>query len=750
MKNLIFAFLMLIYLSSYGQIWESVIPNSINFQNSIGSQLGGWHDQGSLTLFKDQLYISGSFDEGHEKGTLIFDGRYTSIFQNSPNPISNYSGQTVHLTSTDSLILLSNLSRETEKISLSALENAATLAFDSEGWQLRFTNRQIKGEYYYRVQNTLQIQGTTYTLARKDTLINNEEVAIWDILAISPTDTNILPIKALVNSPFGMFNIGDELYINQLNRPELPNYQYVNGISLPRLSKWDGEKWLQCGLTEVSNTAQSVISHDGNLIAAGLPYDNSGLSSVQQLVNNHWVNIGNNAFDEGVNSIYSYRNILFALVGGSKLYRYNDISWSKVNDQILYDQNENPGGGKQIIGFKDDLFVAGNFTRIDSIPISGLARIPILISGNIAPVALADEVTINDGEEIEIIALLNDSDENPDYLRLNILSYPTLGQIEITPQETFYYSAQPFKTGDDFFEYSVCDRSGGCDTARIQINILEKNALPIANDEHFLNNEKGHFEFNPLQNDSDPENEGLRFQFVTYPINGQLILLENFDMEYHPDITQPYQTDEFYYSVCDSFNDCDTARATFNTRLKYLPPIANKDSYAPFDQNPYVYNLSENDEIREFYPQSFTIETEPAHGKLIAFPTDSFIVVYSPEDPTANYDYFTYKVCDSVGNCSMAKVEFTLIPEKTTGVLEVKRDFKIYPNPARGFAKISNSNAEFDEILITNRIGGLAYRLVDEGKADWEIHPNLRAGVYFITILNNGNVLCREKLVWMN
>lgn len=751
MKNLITFILIVFGLSAYSQNWESVIPNSVQFENSIGSQLGGWHDQGSLTIFKDQLYVSGNFENENETGTLIFDGRYTSILPTSTNPISNYAGQTVHLTSTDSLLLSSNLSPSQERLSESALENTATLAFDSKQWYVRFTNRKVNGQYYYRVQNTLQIEETTFTLARKDTLLNNEEVAIWDILALSPTDTQILPVKALVNSPFGLFNIDGQLFINQLQRPDLPNYQYVNGKSLPRLAKWEDGNWEQVGLTEVSNTAQSVINHDGVLVAAGDPYDNSGLSSVQQLANNNWVNIGSAAFAEGVTSIVSYRDVLFALIGGSEIYRYNGLSWTKVNDQKLLDYNGNPGGGKQIIGYKDDLYVAGNFASIDSLPIAGLAKLPIILTRNKAPRANGESVEINDGEDIEIHALLNDTDDNEDYLRINVLTQPTLGSATITSEEAIFYSAFPFKTGDDIIEYEVCDRSGGCDTTEVRITIHEKNAAPIATDEHFLKDDKGYFKFNPIQNDYDPENEGLRLSIISDPQFGDVEDFGNFNMVYFPNITKPYQADKITYAVCDSFNACDTAEATFTTRLKYLEPVANNDYYSPADQKPNAYNLSVNDQIREYYPLTYSIESKPIHGNLLEFHSDSFIVVYSPGDPAATYDYFTYMVCDSVGNCSSAMVEFQLIPEKTTGLnINSWTDVSVYPNPANSVTKIHSPDIKFDQILITDQIGRFVFRLDDEGQNEKEIHPNLPPGIYHLMIMSNGKVIGREKLIWID
>lgn len=88
-----------------------------------------------------------------------------------------------------------------------------------------------------------------------------------------------------------------------------------------------------------------------------------------------------------------------------------------------------------------------------------------------APVAVDDAVTTDPGTPVTIEVRTNDDDVDGDTLSVTEHTQAANGTVSCTATECTYTPDAGF-TGEDAFEYTVCDASGRCDTATVTISVL--------------------------------------------------------------------------------------------------------------------------------------------------------------------------------------------------------------------------------------------------------------------------------------
>ena len=104
-----------------------------------------------------------------------------------------------------------------------------------------------------------------------------------------------------------------------------------------------------------------------------------------------------------------------------------------------------------------------------------------------APAASDDTAVAMVGEDpVFVDVLANDSDPNEDIDAdsLMIVGLPTLGEVIVSgtaPSRGVLYS--PVLGGDDSFVYQVCDAEGLCDTATVEVTVLEQSDCTIVGSE---------------------------------------------------------------------------------------------------------------------------------------------------------------------------------------------------------------------------------------------------------------------------
>jgi PKD repeat protein len=89
---------------------------------------------------------------------------------------------------------------------------------------------------------------------------------------------------------------------------------------------------------------------------------------------------------------------------------------------------------------------------------------------NNSPVANNDNVSTTEGVAIEIAVLNNDTDADQDRLTITLFTQPEHGVV--TRQDTILtYTPNPGFSGSDDFAYTISDRHGGTDNAKVTITV---------------------------------------------------------------------------------------------------------------------------------------------------------------------------------------------------------------------------------------------------------------------------------------
>ncbi|WP_445385508.1 Ig-like domain-containing protein [Robiginitalea sp. IMCC44478] len=145
-----------------------------------------------------------------------------------------------------------------------------------------------------------------------------------------------------------------------------------------------------------------------------------------------------------------------------------------------------------------------------------------------------------------------------------------------------------------------------------------------------------------------------------------------------PDYNGP---DSFDYTVCNTSGDCSTATVTVDV----IPIVdAFDDAVATPEDTPVVVPWSAND--NDIPVDGSLTTTLPANGSLTvndngtpSDPSDD-VVTYTPNSGFTGADSFTYTLCDSLGNCSIATVSILVnsvgidIDQDNDGIVDAFED----------------------------------------------------------------------------
>jgi hypothetical protein len=162
---------------------------------------------------------------------------------------------------------------------------------------------------------------------------------------------------------------------------------------------------------------------------------------------------------------------------------------------------------------------------------------------NGAPVAVADTFTIDEDFQLDVASpglAANDVDADRDGLRVEVVSYPARGELDLRPDGAFSYLPAPDSDADEAFTYRVTDGIAWSAPTRVDIDVRAVNDPPIVEDDSFET-----FYEQPLDvpspgvlaNDYDP----VEFDAVsasgpiTGPAHGTVVLRSDGSFTYTPD-----------------------------------------------------------------------------------------------------------------------------------------------------------------------------------------------------------------------
>ncbi len=192
------------------------------------------------------------------------------------------------------------------------------------------------------------------------------------------------------------------------------------------------------------------------------------------------------------------------------------------------------------------------YSVADEEGLTGEANVSLTINPvNDRPIAMDDEGETSDSPIIIINVAANDIDVDNNLNLASIIildaqqpKYGTAvintsnGEITYTPDTDFY--------GNDSFQYQICDTDGECSTATVRLTVTTGNAAPIANPDFKIVGEDGQLSINPLENDSDPNNN-LNKEYLEIIVAPQ-----------HGDYTLNVASTTINYKPFENYNGKDT------------------------------------------------------------------------------------------------------------------------------------------------------------------------------------------------
>ena len=253
------------------------------------------------------------------------------------------------------------------------------------------------------------------------------------------------------------------------------------------------------------------------------------------------------------------------------------------------------------------------------------------------------------------------NDENPDgpagtEVFTVVGGGPSNGTLAFNPDGSYTYTPDPGFTGEDTFEYQVCDGGNpqACDTATVYIEVLPlsgpDNEPPVANADTNTTEVDTPVSGNVLPNDFDPDGDPIVVTSNTQPVNGSVTVNPDGSYTYTPDPGFEGE-DTFEYTICDNGTPalCDTATVT----IQVIPnngniTTANDDAYYGEVDMAVTGNVLDNDQDVEGDTQmvdtTVTPVSGPSNGTLAINADGSF--TYTPNAGFIGTDQFVYEIFD--------------------------------------------------------------------------------------------------------
>jgi large repetitive protein len=314
--------------------------------------------------------------------------------------------------------------------------------------------------------------------------------------------------------------------------------------------------------------------------------------------------------------------------------------------------------------------------------------------------------------------LTNDYDPDGDDLTVTTtpVTPPSNGTLVLDPDGSYTYTPNTGFTGTDTFVYEVCDNGNPqlCDQATVTITVTETtlgNDPPVANPDYYVTYVDIPVGGNVLNNDSDPDGDGLIIGTtpITPPSNGSVTINPDGTILYTPNggFTG---TDTFVYEVCDDVTPslCDQATVTIlvlgSPDPDNNPPFAGDDFAFTPKNEPVSGNLLLND----YDPDgdniilNVTPISGPSNGSVAISPDGTF--TYTPNNDYVGPDQFVYQICDDgvPSLCAQATAYITVYPFNNPPVAVDDINNTLVNTPVSGNVVTNDFDPDGDDLTVTS------------------------------------------------
>jgi probable HAF family extracellular repeat protein len=251
-------------------------------------------------------------------------------------------------------------------------------------------------------------------------------------------------------------------------------------------------------------------------------------------------------------------------------------------------------------------------------------------------------------EDSSLSITLTGSDPDNDPLTYNIVTNPSHGVLTGTaPNLT--YTPTPLYYGPDNFTFKVNDGFVDSDPATVNLTIKPINHAPVADSQNLNVRENSSLAI--TLTGSDPDNDPLTSQIVTYPANGTLVP-SGPNVVYTPRSNYSGM-DSFTFKVNDGQADSAPAVVKLTVRVNH-PPVANPQTLTLKQDTILPILLTGSDPDND--PLTYIV-TNPGHGSLSGIAPN---LIYTPNLNYHGTDKFTFKVNDGHVNSTAAAVSLTI------------------------------------------------------------------------------------------
>ena len=271
-------------------------------------------------------------------------------------------------------------------------------------------------------------------------------------------------------------------------------------------------------------------------------------------------------------------------------------------------------GGPQTLAYAPDVTAGGSdtftFTVSDG-SLSATGTVTITITPNDPPVGGADEYVTRRGGTLTVAApgiLVNDRDPEGLPITPTLVTAPAHGTLSIAGDGSFEYNNDGSAADLDTFSYRLNDGMRDSSVVTVRI-IVDENAVPVAVDDFVSGDEDETIQFNPVGNDSDPNNEPVTVVGATEPPHGNVTWTSDGAFTYQPD-RDWNGTDTFLYEISDG-DLMGIGRVTVTIRPVNDRPVAtianatgDSGSVMTVDLTPYVSDVDGD-------PLTFLLESPP-------------------------------------------------------------------------------------------------------------------------------------------
>lgn len=345
------------------------------------------------------------------------------------------------------------------------------------------------------------------------------------------------------------------------------------------------------------------------------------------------------------------------------------------------------------------------------------AKVTITVNPvNDPPTAVNDGYTIQEdsatplsGNVITKVDASGDSDSDVEGDSLSVVAFTGRaghGNVVLNTDGTFTYTPDADYSGSDSFSYTLSD---GADTSTgtVYISVTPTNDPPTAQDDSFPASEDSAVSGNVLDNDTDPDGDGLSAILKTDPSHGNLVWNGDGTFTYTPD-PNFNGIDTFTYQAQDPGGALSEIKTvTINVTAVNDAPQANPDSASGPEDTILTGNVRVNDTDADGDTLTTSILTGPAHGAVVLNSDGTFS--YTPDRDYNGPDSFTYTADDGHGGTSTGTASITVTPVNDDPVAK-DESFTTVQNQAVGGNVLSNDtdpdNPAAGDVLTATTVSG--------------------------------------------